>query len=157
MDKRFAYIVLGLLVILYLVGRKANPEILQDLQTKAVALAHGKSIWSLSTNTDPGSDSWDKHRQEVLASRVAESKRCALAKYPALAVADSEMNIRFVYRYHLMVKDNDPRLKVTNWPELLADDCAAASTAHAQPKTPAAKSHSVAHADNAPNTSVVVR
>ena len=36
------------------------------------------------------------------------------------------MNIRFVFRYQWMVKDDNPRLRAPNWPELLADDCAAA-------------------------------
>ena len=41
MDKRFAYIVLGSLVIFYLVGRKTHPELLQEWQAKAVAVWNG--------------------------------------------------------------------------------------------------------------------
>lgn len=146
MDKRLVYIVLGSLVILYLVGRKAFPDTLQSLQVKAVSVAHGESVWSQPAKVEPGADAWEKHRQDVLAARVAESKRCAIAKYPALAVADSEINTRFVFRYKLMVKDNDPRLKTAHWPELLADDCAAASNVHADPKTPVTKLRTLAAA-----------
>lgn len=132
MDKRVAYIALGLLVILYLVGRKTHPELLQELQGKAVAVWNGKSA-AHPTDSASGADQWERHREEVFSSRVAESKRRAIAKYPTLAVANSEMNIRFIFRYQWMVKDNNTRLRNPNWPELLADDCAAA----AQPNTKA--------------------
>ena len=144
MDKRFAYIVLGLLVILYLVCRKDHPEVLQQMQAKAVAVVTGKSAASDATTAAPGADQWDKHRQDVFASRLADSKRRAIAKYPDLAVANSEMNIRFVYRYKLMVKDDNPRLKAPNWPELLADDCAAAVAVHAPTSAPTGKSDKIA-------------
>ena len=146
MDKRLVYIVLGTLVSLYLVGRKAFPETLHGLQVKAVAVAHGEPVWSRPAEADTGADAWDKRRQEARAARVAESKRSAVAKYPALADANSEINTRFVFRYKLMVKDNDPRLKTTNWPELLADDCAAASAVRAQPKLSATKLQTLADA-----------
>ena len=77
MDKRFAYIVLGLLVISYLVCRKDHPEVLQQVQAKAVAVVTGKTE---AAKADPGAEQWDQHRQDVFASRFADSKRRAIAK-----------------------------------------------------------------------------
>ena len=67
-----------------------------------------------------------------LAQLVSESKRRAIAKYPDLAVANTEMNSRFVFRYNWMSKEGNARLQEANWPETLADDCAAAAKATAR-------------------------
>ena len=158
MDKRLLYIVVGLLVIIYLVCRKAHPELLEDLQTRSMAVLSGKPAPSPSADAGKGEDQWEAHRQDVFTKKVAESKRNAIAKYPALALADSEINIRFVSRYKSMIKDGDPRLKAPNWPELLADDCAAASAVHATPpKTSASKPHPVAGAGGSADPSLVTR
>ena len=69
-------------------------------------------------------------KKAELSRLVAESKRRAVAKYPDIAVAPTEMNSRFVFRYNWMVKENDPRLQEPNWPETLADECAAAAKVH---------------------------
>ena len=61
------------------------------------------------------------------AARVAESQRLAVARYPALGTTTSEINMRFVHRYKLMLSEHNARLQDPNWPLLLADDCAAAS------------------------------
>ena len=60
------------------------------------------------------------------AQLVAESKKRAVAKYPDLAVANTEMNSRFVFRYNWMAKENNALLREANWPEQLAEDCAKA-------------------------------
>ncbi len=156
MDKRLAYIVLALLVSFYLVCRKDHPEVLQQIQEKAVAVATGKPLSPEPAKADPGPDQWEKHRQDVFASRFADSKQRAIAKYPALAVANSEMNIRFVNRYKLMVQDNNPRLKAPNWPELVADDCAATMAVRAPASTPNGKADKVARTGGAA-ASVVTR
>ena len=150
MDKRFFYITFGLLVILYLVGKKTHPELLQEAQARVVAMWNGKK--ASPGTTDAGQ--WDKHRAEVFAQRVAESKRLAIAKYPALAVANSEMNLRFVFRYQWMAKEANPRLQTSNWPELLADDCAA--SIHPDVKPVASKPDKAAH-PGVPTTSVATR
>ena len=124
LDKRFAYIVVGLLLISYLVSRKAYPELPQLLRAKAVAIYTRKSASSGASEAPSLGDQWEQHRKEIFASRVAESQRRAVARYPALAVPHSEMNIRFVYRYQWMAKEDNARLHAPNWPELLADDCA---------------------------------
>ena len=62
-----------------------------------------------------------------LASRVVQAQRAAVAKYPALAVAGSEMNSRFVFRYKALLAQGSPRLQDPAWPTQLADECAAAS------------------------------
>ena len=62
-----------------------------------------------------------------LASRVAQAQQAAVAKYPALAVAGSEINSRFVFRYKAMLAQQSPRLLDPTWPMQLADECAAAS------------------------------
>ena len=64
---------------------------------------------------------------EEFAARVAESQRLAVARYPALGTTTSEINMRFVHRYKLMLSEHSARLQDPNWPLLLADDCAAAS------------------------------
>lgn len=127
MDKRFAYIVLGLLLISYLVCRKVYPELPKLVQAKVVSVFTGKPVSGGASDTQSLGDQWEQHRKEVFASRVAESQRRAIAKYPALGVAHSEMNIRFVYRYQWMLKEDSARLRAPNWPEMLADDCAKAS------------------------------
>ena len=60
-------------------------------------------------------------------ARVAESQRLAVARYPALGTTTSEINMRFVHRYKLMLNEHNPRLQDPNWPLQLADDCAVAS------------------------------
>ena len=135
MDKRFIYIVVGTLAILYVLGVRMYPETMQKMQTRAEAMWASKSFSPHTDNQESEAGQWEQHRHEVFVSRLAESKRRAIAKYPALASADSEINIRFVYRYQCMVKDNNPRLNAPNWPELLADDCA--ETMHLKPGTAA--------------------
>jgi hypothetical protein len=63
-----------------------------------------------------------------LASRVAQAQRTAIAKYPDLAVAGSEINSRFVFRYKRLLAEHSARLQDPSWPMQLADECAAAST-----------------------------
>ena len=132
MDKRLLYIIVGLLVIGYVMGQKTQPELMQEMRSKAVAMWNKKSLSPGTDDAGPSAADWEKHRQTVFASRVADSKRRAIAKYPTLETAESEMNVRFVYRYKCMVKDGNPRLKTPDWPELLADDCAA--TMHLKPR-----------------------
>ena len=62
-----------------------------------------------------------------LARRVAASQQLAVARYPALGTAGSEINSRFVFRYKRLLADRSERLRDPNWPLLLADECAAAS------------------------------
>lgn len=71
--------------------------------------------------------------KEELAHLVGESKKRAIAKYPDLMTANSEMNSRFVFRYNYMVKEGSTRFQEPNWPEKLADECAAAAQVHAKP------------------------
>ena len=59
-----------------------------------------------------------------LAELVAQSQRAAVAKYPALASANSEINIRFNYRCKLLLEEHSPRLQDPAWPVRLADECA---------------------------------
>ena len=68
-----------------------------------------------------------------LARLISESQRRAVAKYPDLTLVNTEMNSRFVFRYNYLVKENNPRLQQPNWPETLADECAAASQVRAKP------------------------
>ena len=60
-------------------------------------------------------------------ARVAESQQLAVARYPALGTTTSEINMRFVHRYKLMLSEHSARLQDPNWPLQLADDCAVAS------------------------------
>jgi hypothetical protein len=62
----------------------------------------------------------------AFAAEVADSQARALAKYPALGVQGSEINARFTFRYKRMKAASDPLLNQPDWPEKLADACAAA-------------------------------
>ena len=64
---------------------------------------------------------------EDLAIRVTESQRLAVTKYPALGIANTEINSRFVFRYKRLLKEHSARLQDPAWPLQLADECAAAS------------------------------
>lgn len=68
---------------------------------------------------------------------VAESQHVAVARYPELGRAGSEMNSRFCFRYKQWLKANSARLQDPSWPILLADECAKASRGRVRP-TPAA-------------------
>ena len=72
------------------------------------------------------------------AQLVNTSKQRAIAKYPDLTVANTEMNSRFVFRYNWMSKEGNALLQDANWPEKLADDCAKAAKVTARTlKSPA--------------------
>ena len=62
-----------------------------------------------------------------LAALVGQSQRAALARYPSLGEATSEMNIRFNYRYKRLLAEYSPRLQDPAWPVQLADECAQAA------------------------------
>ena len=70
-----------------------------------------------------------------LAARVAQAKRQAVARYPDLETAGSEINSRFGFRYKLLLADHSPRLQDPTWPLQLADECAAASGMKVQRST----------------------
>ena len=79
-----------------------------------------------------------------LAAAVDQSQRAAVAKYPALKVAGSEINVRFAFRYKNLVADHSPRLQDPAWPLQLADECAVDS--RLLPATPAPATPGVAAA-----------
>ena len=64
----------------------------------------------------------------MLAQEVAASQLRAIDKYPELAVPNSEINLRFVFRYKNLVAEKSTRLQDSRWPEKLADECATAAT-----------------------------
>ena len=63
----------------------------------------------------------------ALNSRIAASQQRAVDKHPDLAIEGSEINLRFVFRYKNFVRENSSRLLDPNWPEELAEECAAAA------------------------------
>ena len=60
-----------------------------------------------------------------LPGLVKESQARALKKYPALGWSDSPLNIRFLLMYETLRAVNSARLEQPDWPEKLADECAA--------------------------------
>ncbi len=56
---------------------------------------------------------------------VATSQRRALKKYPALGVAGSRFNAAFLARYRQLSQQGSARLDSADWPEKVADECAA--------------------------------
>ncbi len=63
----------------------------------------------------------------TLAQRIAYSQVRAVEKHPDLAVPNSENNSRFIFRYKKLAAEKSPRLQEPDWPEKLADECAAAA------------------------------
>ena len=61
----------------------------------------------------------------AFAADVRYSQQAAVQKYPALTVAGSPLNALFLSRLNFWKARRDPRLDRSNWPEVLADDCAA--------------------------------
>ena len=70
----------------------------------------------------------------ALAEGIAASKERAVELYPDLAVPNSEMNIRFVFRYKALLAEKSARLQDPGWPEKLADECARAANGTTKPK-----------------------
>ena len=56
---------------------------------------------------------------------VKESQARALQKYPALGWSDSPLNKRFLLMYETLRAVGSERLEQPDWPEKLADECAA--------------------------------
>ena len=56
---------------------------------------------------------------------VKESQDRALKKYPALGWSDSPLNKRFLLMYETLRAVKSERLEQPDWPEKLADECAA--------------------------------
>ena len=88
--------------------------------TPSTALATNQMI------APPAAPTPDPHKTAQVR-QIAASKQRALAKYPSLAVEGSEINLRFVFRYKILVQQNSPRLLKPNWPEELVEECAADS------------------------------
>lgn len=70
----------------------------------------------------------------ALAQQVVDSKLRAIEKYPDLAVPNSEINSRFIFRYKKLVEEKSARLQDPTWPEKLAEECAAAAATGAKGK-----------------------
>ena len=124
----------------------------------AVLVLHERGLWMSPRTTEPAASGspadqapqgelpGDPSRsgasslppKDPAADLVAQSEGAALAKYPALGVPDSEINLRFNARYKQWVADQSPRLREPSWPEQLADECARDTTARtvAMPPTP---------------------
>ena len=73
----------------------------------------------------------------LLAQRIEESKLRAIDKHPDLVVPNSELNLRFVFRYKNLLTEKSPRLRDPQWPEQLADECAQATEGEPRRKKPA--------------------
>ena len=93
----------------------------------------GSPTDAIGADNQPAPTPDNTQAKAELAQLVAESKKRAVQKYPDLLVSPSEMNSRFVFRYNWMSKENNPRLQEPNWPETLADECAAAAKVRAKP------------------------
>ena len=63
-------------------------------------------------------------RSAAFRTDMGYSRAAALARYPDLAVPGSAFNARFVARYQVWQEAHDPRLDRSNWPEVLARECA---------------------------------
>ena len=89
-----------------------------------VPVAVAATIAETAAQPSPAGPSAEKI---ALNSRIAASQQRAVDKHPDLAVEGSEINLRFVFRYKNFVRENSSRLLDPNWPEELAEECAAAA------------------------------
>ena len=69
-------------------------------------------------------------KKAELTALVFQSQRLAVARYPSLGEAASEMNIRFNSRYKRLLAEDSPRLQDPDWPVQLADECAKDAGVH---------------------------
>ena len=104
----------------------ARPQSVPEAPAPAV-VASVQPVAAVPATTAPAPTS--ARPKADLASQIAQAQQAAVAKYPALAVAGSEINSRFVFRYKALLAQQSPRLLNPTWPMQLADECAAASTA----------------------------
>ncbi len=63
--------------------------------------------------------------RQHLPEMVKQSQARALKVHPDLGVASSALNKKFVERYKVLQAEKSPRLQEPEWPEKLADECAA--------------------------------
>ena len=73
---------------------------------------------------DEPRDRTPKSVSQADAKSIAESQKRAVANHPTLAVAGSPFNKAFIARLKTWRTAHDPRLDRSDWPEILADDCA---------------------------------
>lgn len=76
--------------------------------------------------TPQPSPSTSPDSQALLAARMVESKRRAIAKYPALSQSGSLLNSKFVAAYQRLLAQKAQRLTEPDWFEKLADEVATA-------------------------------
>jgi len=94
---------------------ESNQESISNARAKVVASPDNKA-------RDEKRAEWVRHG---IPEPFAASAARALAKYPALGVAGSKLNNKFVEMYRDFWQRKDGLLNSPNWPELLADECAA--------------------------------
>ena len=111
------------------VGAAPIPAAVASAQSAMVAPVQAPSaaVPARTALATPAPSTLGAKQKADLAGQVARAQQAAVAKYPALAVAGSEINSRFVFRYKAMLAQQSPRLLDPAWPMQLADECAAAS------------------------------
>ena len=107
-------------------GEAPIPATVASVQAPAAVPSTTVPVRTALTTPTPYAMGGAKQKAE-LASQVAQAQQAAVAKYPALAVAGSEINSRFVFRYKALLAQQSARLQDPSWPMQLADECAAAS------------------------------
>ena len=123
----------------------ATPVSVEAMRAQAIASAQGTApAEAAPTPTPPSADTppplapapANTAAQASLAQQIVASKLRAIDKHPTLAIPNSEVNLRFVFRYKKLVEEKSPRLQEPDWPEKLADECAGAAGTGNKPKKP---------------------
>ena len=86
----------------------------------ATAPANGTSAPAAAAMPDPAALEAARFKQAVAASQA-----WALKRYPALGMAGSRFNKAFLARYQQLSQQHSARLNSPDWPEKLANECAA--------------------------------
>ena len=66
----------------------------------------------------------ERQRKADEAAHLARSRQLAAYKHPTVGVPGSALNLLYLKRYKEWQAAHDPRLDRSDWPEVLADDCA---------------------------------
>ena len=118
---RFRWIAWGLPGVAAVAGLGSFLLYRTPVAPETAAAANGAPAPAAALATpDPAALAAARFKQALSASQGR-----ALRKYPALGVAGSRFNTVFLARYQQLSQQRSPRLNSADWPEKLADECAA--------------------------------
>jgi hypothetical protein len=118
---------LRVLIVLFLVASIALAFMHRGRIEKTAAGAWQKAV-AFYNNLTKAKPEQNKPRQTTARySTVAEAQKAAMKKYPALGVAGSDFNKRFLALHNKYRKERPELFRDSNWPVTIADEVSAAS------------------------------